>query len=464
MKKKIIISITVLVAISIAVLGYFIGDSPIRQLRGSLENRLSAYETDVEDSIAALNDEDKVVKFLEHWADSKSIDYNKDGNNVIMHRPASSGYEDVLPTVLVCNYDVLNMESSVKPFAIAFSALKVDQDMGELTVIFTYDKGYELIGAKDIDESYFPDGSKVVSLSQGSKHLISLNSGQTNTYTFTKDVSYKEISGDKAYRITISGVKGGIPDSKISSYPNPVNILGSLLAKYHGSSLLFDIASLEGGNSSSTYPTYASALIVISSDDEDRFLAKMESATESFYDDYSEDYPEAKLEFVEEALPEKVLSSEDANLLYSLLYTLFNGVYFKDEETDRAVSIASINYFKLDDDKITIKTSASSTNLSNLKEISTSLATLAGLSEFNYSKEKNIDIWQSEENPPIMEEFARAYKAFNGDNIEYIDSVPSTASSALAGKNKNAKYISITTNEDYILDDAGAIVMLTRLK
>lgn len=85
-----------------------------------------------------------------------------------------------------------------------------------------------------------------------------------------------------AYKISISGLTGGTPDGRISSYPNPVKMFGDLLASFKTNSLIFELSSISGGNSSSSYPKNAEMVIVVSEDDVEKFTAKLDKAIEKF--------------------------------------------------------------------------------------------------------------------------------------------------------------------------------------
>lgn len=457
--KYIIIGLTILALLGLAILGYFIGISPSKELKKELEKRVLSYETDITDSIEHIKTAEKFKAFLINWADEKGVEcrYDKEGN-VIMHREASSLFTDAAPTILVCSYDISDLNSAVDPLTMAFSALKVNKEMGDLTVIITSDEGRAFSGAKTLDPSYFPDNANVFTLSQGNKHMYSLNSGGSSSYMFTRSLSYEKPKGTKAYRINISGAPGGFPDTRISYYPNPVNELGKLLAKFQGSSLIFDLAEIQGGSNSNVYPTSATALITMDEDNVERFIAKMDTYIKNFTDEYGKDYPNVIVTYSEAEMPENVISKSDANPLYSLLYTLNHGVYYKNEDGD-VVSISSVNYFSTGDDRLQIGTSASSLTDSNLKEIDTAFETLSGLSEFTFEKTASSMFWSSTESQ-LSDIFALAYKSFTGRAIEYVDSVPATLAPIIAEKNPDIRIINITTNPDYVLQDVGSLVTL----
>ena len=113
---------------------------------------------------------------------------------------------------------------------------------------------------------------------------------------------------------------------------NPIKQLGSVLANFKSTSLLFELASFRGGSAADQTPASASMTVVINSADEEKFIQKMDNALERFYDKYADQYPDASYTYEEVDLPKRVLVSEDAENIVSLLYTAFNGTYYKDDD------------------------------------------------------------------------------------------------------------------------------------
>ena len=58
----------------------------------------------------------------------------------------------------------------------------------------------------------------------------------------------------------------------------------------------------------------------------------MDKALDRFYDKYAEQYPEVSYTYEEVEPPKRVLATEDAENIVSLLYTAFNGTYYKDDD------------------------------------------------------------------------------------------------------------------------------------
>ena len=259
-----------------------------------IQEKIVAYRTDLEDSAATLTSDEAIRDYLLSWAKQKGINCTTDSSqNVIMSVKSSKEYKEANPTVILCSYDAKQFEDCIIPMACALYLAKNNENTGKLRIIFTNDSGHSYDGIKALSKNYFTDNTSVFCLNYSDRNMWSTNTGGRSTYRFTTKVSYTEPSNDKAYRIKIGGLPGGIPSSRISSYPNAIKELGNLLAYFKTNALIYELSKVSGGSNANTYPKSVSATIVIDEDDTDKFEARMETAIENFNDDYLEDYPEA---------------------------------------------------------------------------------------------------------------------------------------------------------------------------
>ncbi|MEE0517704.1 MAG: hypothetical protein UC708_07470, partial [Anaerovoracaceae bacterium] len=117
-KKTIIAAIAI---ISIAAIGcaafYFIKKDTANKpptLEETVENRISAYETDLRDSLASMTDQSSVADYLTNWGKNKGLNVKTDKyGNVIFSINATEGMESKAPAVIVCGYDYSSMNSYI---------------------------------------------------------------------------------------------------------------------------------------------------------------------------------------------------------------------------------------------------------------------------------------------------------------------------------------------------------------
>ncbi len=183
----------------------------------------------------------------------------------------------------------------------------------------------------------------------------------------------------------------------------------------------------------------------------------METAIENFNDDYLEDYPEATYTYEEVNLPKRVMTEESLNDTISLLYTLIDGVYYKDED-DNLISISSIGSMKEKDGVYTISATANSLSESVLSEIDNQYQIICGLANANYKKVSSQDGWQSDADSDFARAIIKAFRDYANAQMEFKDCVPSTNTSYVYEKNKNCNIINISFNEDKLERYTGTIL------
>lgn len=427
-------------------------------LSSKIEEKVIAYQTDLEDSASTLTSTDAIRDYLSNWAKSKGIACTTDSHgNVIMSVKASKEYKDADPTVIVCSYDAKQFENGIEPMAMALYIAKNNESTGKLDVIFTNETGHDYAGIKSLDSQYFKDNTNVFCLNSGEKNMWSTNTGARSSYTFSNSVAYTAPTGEKAYKIKISGLPGGIPDSKISSYPNPIKELGDLLAYFKTNALIYELSDITGGGSGNLYPKSASMTIVIDEDDIDKFESRMDTAIENFNDDYLEDYPDVVYTYKEVKVPETVVTEEYQNEFVSLLYTLLDGVYYKDDD-DNLISITSIGSIHSNDGSYTISAVGNSLSKTNLAEIDNTYKTICGLSGVKYKKTDEQPGFTSDMESEFAKEVGAAFKEYADADIEFKDCVPATNASYVYELNKKANIINVTVNEERMERYTGTII------
>lgn len=460
MKKKISIGLAVLLAITAILAGaYFYFQKVEDDWKTNLSKKIESYAEVVSDSSSSFKSVDKANDWLISWAESKDVSYTKYGSNVlVMTRRAGEGYEDLPSTILFCRYDTNFPSGSVQSISTAMAILKSNMVFGELKIIFVGDTDRDFSGIGRIPSDEIPDGATVFALESGNKHMYSLMSGGSKAYKISKSLSREDTKKDVAIKISITGAPGGVPDTKISSYPNPVVSIGNFMAKMQSDAINFELASFKGGDSSSLYPSSAEAIIVINKDDVDRIAGKLDSLKEDFVKKYGEDFPDAHLDYEQlQDLPQKVINKDDSSRLLSIIYTMLNGIYYKDENGE-VVCISSINMVDTGDENMLIKVSTSSLSSAKIAEIDQTLNTLAGLSEFTVEMTSQIPIWSNSKGSDFAKSIKDNYLSYTSDELVFTDSVPSTACAMLAKEFKNANIINITSTEKSADTDGGVIM------
>ena len=427
--------------------------------QSKLSKKIESYQEVVEDSSSSFESVDTANDWLISWANSKDISYTKYGNNVlVMARKSSEEFKSQPTTILFCDYDTDNPSGSVRSIAIAMAILKSNIEFGELKVIFAADKDRNFNSINNIPSEEIGDNSSIFVLSSGNKQMYSLMTGGSKAYSIDKKCEFEETKKEVAIKISLNKAPGGVPDTKISNYPNGVILIGNFLAKLQSDAINFELASFNGGKSSSLYPLSAEAVVVVNKDDVERITTKLESLKENFADKYQDDYEDVTLDYEQlQDLPEKVINKSDSSKLLSLIYTMINGIYYKDDEGE-VIAISSINMVNTSSESIHIKMNTSSLSSAKLSEMEQNISTLAGLSEFNLSNTNTVPIWSKSRVSDFATRVKECYKRSSSDELEFVNSVPAQSTSALSSRFKNHNILSITSTEDSLTED-GKFIM-----
>ncbi|WP_303858048.1 hypothetical protein [Aminicella lysinilytica] len=429
-------------------------EDPTKDLSAKLDSKLNAYKTDLQDSADTMNSNKNIRNYLTSWAKEKGISYNVDkAGNVIMTSDAGKGYKEVAPTVILCSYDESQFSSYIDPIVMALYTIKNNESTGKLTVIFTAENGHSLSGVKSLSSSYFTDDTNVFCINSGQKGLFATKTGASSSYRSTQSISYTTPTLTKAYKISMTGLPGGQPDSKTSDMINPITRMSSLLSSLKSSGISYQLASINGGDDDDLYAKSASMTIVIDANKEESFIEKMDKATEKFKDEFKG----IKYSYKKVSMPSKVISTSDCNRFVSFMYTLLDGVYYKDDDGN-LVSITNISSIKTTDSSIRIGSVAYSLDKANLKEIDTGEETLCNLSGISYKKTSSIPLWEGKSDTKFTTAVAAAYKDYVSQTLTYSDSVPSSLASYISQKNSKCDIISITVNDNVVKDCTGALV------
>ena len=464
-KKILIAAAAVIVIIGCTVGGIFFFGSE-REEEPSLDeiisDKLSAYETDLLDSLESLETNGDVASYLVNWGKNKKINTSLDNSgNVIYNIKAVDGHEDVPPCVIICGYDANNMNDYTESMSVALTVDKNGQHNCNYKVVFCPEINGDKTGVESLSSSIFSDDTRVFYLGKSGSAKVSQFTGGYQQYELYEELEFTEPSYDKAYKIRIKNVPAELMGSRLGSKPNAIKTLGNLLANFKSTSMLFEISSFHGGKSADMIPSSAVINLVINSSDTSKFESKMDSAIEKFMEKYSDDYPEIEYTYEETDMPSLVLTKEETDNIVSLMYTAINGVYNKDDDGN-VLAITNIGKISSKDEMLRIQVSAMSCDEEYMYEIADSYRTISGLCnvKFNCTEERDIYNGQGRsENDELLTVFESTFKEFTGDSEMKVENVVEfTPLTILSNKNDKMAvlYMGVTekTKEKY----AGTLV------
>ncbi len=430
----------------------------------TLAQKLSAYEIDLQESTKALGSNSGIRSYLRNWATSRDIACSVDSaGNVIMTKPSSTEYEKAAPTVIICPYDSLQETEGIAPIASALYIMNNNESTGELTVIFTQEKGHRFTGAKALNSSLFTDKTRVFYLNGTSKGQFSLKSASSMLLQFTHSLKYTKPEYNLTYKITMQGLDRGQANSDISDNSNAILRMKDLLDYMDGANIGYNLASFQGGTDDGLTPGEATLTVCIDPNSQEKFIAHMDSVTERFNADRAHEHPGATYLYQKTTTPTKVISKTSTQNTLAFMYTLMNGMYRNNkdrlsEADTEPYSLNNISYVKTNSSEIKINSVTNSLLDSDLTEIKDAQKTLAGLTNTKVAVTYRSPMWTGNENDEFVTDVSTAYKNYYGSALKYSDSYAATGAAYIQRKNPKTQIVVLNMNDSVLEACTGTII------
>ncbi len=408
-----------------------------------------------------------VQTYLIKWATVNDIKVSHDRyNNVIMSIKAAPGYEDVDSTILQCTLSLDEPEQTANAISVMQYIVKHSKDHGFIRLIFTGNTNNAHEGIQNIKSTYL-DGKNLISLDGADNNSLIVASAGSQLYNMTRNIKRQPPTYPITYEISIKNLVGA-PLSDEEAHPNPITVIGDLLASAKSSGILMEIASFSGGTDPSHYPESASAVILINQNDVKKLTRLVEKNQEKLYSKYAEQEPDAVYDFIEAERPDSVLSFDDSSNLISFLYACINGTYLKNDDGE-VIAKSNIGKITIDDKKLEILIDARSKSNTILDEMDTLFATVCGLCNIDYNKtliypiwEKNAEFLYDESSDieedvalsanPLVTNLSQIMKSYSGKEPEYKRILDYTACAVAEARNPSLNAVSLGITKDTPVD------------
>lgn len=383
-----------------------------------LRESLKAIDKDLNETFSEETcDFTLVTEYLQSWAESSGIEVKKtDDNYIVLENPATEDAGNAESTVMQCSVNTTDCKNSVDILATGLACLLGPTSHGKLRLVVTEYTAGQRIGAESIPSEYVK-GDNFINL-QYSKSASVYTSGPEQTSCLMKtSTSWTKPSYDSAYKITLRMDKYTDPFSfdKTNNYPNPVNVIGGLLANAKSSGKLFEIASFTSKSVNSYGPYFASATIVIN----DSHIESITNRFDSSYENIENKFEDLDSDFVYTMtpvdMPEKVLSEKNTNNLVSLMYTLNTGICYQDEETGLVLASSYIKSVETEKN-LTLMLTMRARDKENMNNLCNEYEITSGLCDMNFSCSSPKKTWASSADKDLASWFSLRVPVIEGDS------------------------------------------------
>jgi dipeptidase D len=291
---------------------------------------------------------------------------------------------------------------------------------GPLEFVFTIDEETGLTGAAE-----FPGGmlqSKYfLNLDNEEKGTICIGcSGGLKTIARRK-VSLKPATGDTAWRIKVSGLKGGHSGVDIhQGRGNAVRILGSVLQSLLAG-LPVELADLTGGSAQNAIPREASAVVVLDAAREKDLRAQVAKSEAAYKSDLGGFDSDLQITVDKVARPEKVLDAKDARATADLLASLHHGVLAMSPDVPGLVqNSTNLATVALKGDVVEVITSQRSAIETSKQAAAEMVATACRLAGFETEQSGSYPGWKPEPTSEVVQKLQSVHEQVFGEPAKLI--------------------------------------------
>jgi dipeptidase D len=388
--------------------------------------------------------EQKIIQHMKKFGESLGLKTIVDEvGNVIIKKPASPGMENRKGIILQGHLDMVPQKNSdvnhdfekdpIQAFvdgewvAAKGTTLGADNGMGvaaamavlqdknlvhgPVEVLMTIDEEAGMTGANNLKAGLL-DGDILINLdSEDEGELYVGCAGGINANIF---FTYSEVplDGDvKAYRLKISGLKGGHSGLDINLGRGNANKLLFRFMKHAVREFGMRLSAIEGGGMRNAIPREAVALIVVPASKEKEFLASQKVFSEVFSKELSETEP--GLSFIAEpaSLPAVLIDEKTQNNLILGVYACPNGVIrFSDSMPGLIETSTNLASIKSENGKIFVQCllrSSVDSAKEDLAEMVESVFLLAG-AEVTF--DGSYPGWKPDMNSKILKTMQKVYE------------------------------------------------------
>jgi dipeptidase D len=372
--------------------------------------------------------------------------------NVVVRKPPHPGRENAIPTLLqghldmVCeknegtahNFDTdpikvfrdgdwlkaegttLGSDNGVGVAAALAVMESTDIAHGPLEFVFTIDEETGLTGAAE-----FPGGVLK------SKYFLNLDNEETGTICIgcaggvktigRRKLAFEDTTGDSAWRIKVSGLKGGHSGVDIhQGRGNALRILGTTLQRITDK-LKAGVGSITGGSAQNAIAREAAAIVVVGAKQESELRSLSAACEADWKADLGEFDSGLQLTAEKAERPGKVIAADDVKRIVDLLVAAPHGVVAMSPDVPGLVqNSTNLAVIATKDGTAEITTSQRSAIASSRTAVAQMVATVFGMAGFEVEQSGNYPGWKPEPSSEIVQKLQSVHEQVFGKPAKLI--------------------------------------------
>ncbi len=318
--------------------------------------------------------EERISAYLVEWGRSHGLETKSDRlGNVLIRKPASKGYEQSPGVCLQAHMDMVCEKNADKKFDFMTDAIQpvldgewltadgttlgADDGIGVATILAILEddklKHPALEALITVDEETGLTGANGLSRSWlKSEILLNFDDEDEGEYCIgcaggidtTADLDYRLVAtprGHKAFRIRVSGLKGGHSGDDINRGRACANKLLNRILWGGTYSHSMRLASVDGGNLRNAIAREAEAVVTMPEADVRAFKTMVTRLGKAMQFEFRSTEPDLKVELRAVDTPKQVVDVEAQTKLVNLLYAIAHGVLAMSREIENFVETST---------------------------------------------------------------------------------------------------------------------------
>jgi dipeptidase D len=385
-----------------------------------------------------------IADYLVKFAQNRGLEFYRDSSdNVIIKKPATAGYEDHPGVIIQGHTDIvalkepgcsINMDKEGLALyrdgeylrakgttlgaddgvAIAYAMAILDSsDIAhpDFEAVFTSDEEVGLIGAVALDGSQL-SGRVMINVDSDVEGVFTVGCAgglRTDMTLSTK----REISSDKLYKISVSGLLGGHSGMEIDKGRlNAIKILFEILALCDSPRIF----SLSGGNADNAIPRSAECVFTA-----ENISYVLSSVLPDVLLKYRKAEADISVSLEESTLSGDVITKEDTRRIIDATLEIPSGVYSMSQEIEGLVETSSnLGIIKASENEAVISTSLRSSKNSEKEALKQKIRKIAKKHSATLSERGEYPAWEYKPKSYLSDVMKRVYERLYNKSPEII--------------------------------------------
>lgn len=442
------------------------GDAASAEDDEVLEGVLSEFE-----KIAAIprpsGHEERIGDYLMQWARDHGLDPRQDEvGNVIFDAPATQGHEDFPLVVLQGHMDMVAVsdDPSFDPentpitpvrdgdlltadgtslgaddgagLAIMLHYVASNAQHGPLRIIVTVNEEDTSIGAISLDPAELQDAKYLINIDSEKAGEATVSAAGGAGVTMSQKPRRVAPTLDTALSLEMSGLSGG--HSAIAIDKGRINAIqetANLLAFLDDEGIVYELASLSGGDALNAIPTDCQALIVVAAGDAERVRELAAQHAEGLAKAYAASDPDVQVSVEDAELPASVFEAKQRGDIVDLASLYPDGLFALSQEMEGLVeSSSNLGVLHADETAVEAESFARSTKEELLETVGMRQARLAERCGFAADITSNNPPWPVDTSSTLLPIMQEAYRETAGEELAAVSTHGWLECASFAGK------------------------------